>query len=182
MSSVYLPNTKSTPLDDSGCVADLSALKQEILGLHEVYRQRLIRYAVSLGLTSSDAEDVVQETFLALFRHLRAERPRTNLSGWIFRVAHRMSLKRRISYRSEAGSSDGSPVDDRARTPNPEEQVLFDEQQQRLQRIFKVLPEIDRLCLQLRAEGLKYRDIAGVLNISVGTVYNSLERSLMRFR
>ncbi|HEY8996853.1 MAG TPA: sigma-70 family RNA polymerase sigma factor, partial [Edaphobacter sp.] len=65
---------------------------------------------------------------------------------------------------------------------NPEEQVLFDEDQRRLQRIFKVLPELDRLCLQLRAEGLKYREIANVLNISLGSVCNSLERSMSRLR
>jgi RNA polymerase sigma-70 factor (ECF subfamily) len=39
---------------------------------------------------------------------------------------------------------------------------------------------MDRLCLQLRAEGLKYREIANVLNISLGSVHKSLSRALSR--
>jgi RNA polymerase sigma-70 factor (ECF subfamily) len=136
-----------------------------------------------MRLTSSDAEDVVQETFLGLYRHLLADRPRTNLPGWIFRVAHRLALKRRIRYRADGYE----PVDRdllliASEEPSPEEEFLLNEQQGRLKRIFHALPEMDRLCLQLRAEGLKYREIAGVLNISLGSVYNSLERSLRRLR
>jgi len=43
-----------------------------------------------------------------------------------------------------------------------------------------VLPEEDRRCLVLRAEGLRYREIASVLEISLGSVALSLERSLTR--
>lgn len=163
--------------------AVLHALKEEILALHEMYRVRLVRYAISLGLSVSDAEDVVQETFLALFHHLRADKPRTNLAGWLFRVAHRTALKRRASGRAQmANSDDDALLFHAAEGATPEELAIFDEDHRRLQRIFSVLPEMDRLCLRLRAEGLKYREIAGVLNISLGSVYNSLERSLSRLR
>jgi RNA polymerase sigma-70 factor (ECF subfamily) len=43
-------------------------------------------------------------------------------------------------------------------------------------------PEIDRCCLYLRAEGLRYREIAEVLNISLGGVSLALGRSLARLR
>ena len=187
MPDSFLPTTKAAVLNEIGVggshAAALPHLKEEVLSLHEVYRQRLFRYVASLGLSSSDAEDVVQETFLALFRHLRADRPRTNLAGWLFRVAHRTALKRRVANRSEVNSAaDDFHLTRLTDLSNPEEQVLFDEDQRRLQRIFKVLPELDRLCLQLRAEGLKYREIANVLNISLGSVCNSLERSMSRLR
>ena len=44
----------------------------------------------------------------------------------------------------------------------------------------QILPERDRRCLQLRAEGLKYREIARILGISLGAVSISLSRSLAR--
>jgi len=187
MSGSYLPTTKAMvphQLDEGIAHAGtLGFLRDEVLGLHELYRQRLFRYVASLGLAPSDADDVVQETFLALFRHLRADKPRTNLAGWLFRVAHRTALKRRVANRAQINASnDDSALFCIADHSNPEEQILFDEDQRRLQRIFKVLPELDRLCLQLRAEGLKYREIANVLNISLGSVCNSLERSMNRLR
>ncbi len=44
----------------------------------------------------------------------------------------------------------------------------------------RAMPEQDQCCLSLRAEGLRYRDIAEVLGISLGSVANSLERALSR--
>lgn len=183
MSNVSMSSAELGTLNELNRAAVGPSLKDEILYLHDEFRSRLLRYAVSLGLNPADAEDVVQETFLALFRHLLAERPRTNLPGWLFRVVHRLALKRRISY----SANDYLPIDDdgtmcAAPMLSPEEQVLVNERYHRLQRIFLVLPEIDRLCLQLRSEGLKYREIANVLNISLGSVNNSLERSLNRLR
>ena len=44
------------------------------------------------------------------------------------------------------------------------------------------LPERDRRCLFLRAEGVRYRDIAHQLGISLGSVANAIARALARLR
>jgi RNA polymerase sigma-70 factor (ECF subfamily) len=54
------------------------------------------------------------------------------------------------------------------------------ERQQRLLAVVRAMPEQDQCCLSLRAEGLRYRNIAEILGISLGSVANSLERSLSR--
>jgi len=155
--------------------------EDEVLNLHDLFRIRLLRYAASLGLKPHDAEDVIQEVFLALFKHLRAERPRNNLPGWIFRVTHRLALKRRVQSHGDELIRDGREHELVAEDIfSPEDEVIFDERQRRLRSIFLALPEIDRLCLQLRSEGLKYREIASVLTISLGSVHKSLSRSLSR--
>jgi RNA polymerase sigma-70 factor (ECF subfamily) len=51
---------------------------------------------------------------------------------------------------------------------------------QRLQSVVQALPEQDRRCLFLRAEGLRYREIAEILDMSLGAVSLSLSRSLAR--
>jgi RNA polymerase sigma-70 factor (ECF subfamily) len=51
---------------------------------------------------------------------------------------------------------------------------------QRLRAVFEALPKQEQRCLHLRAEGLKYRDIARVLDISLGAVSTSLSRALAR--
>jgi RNA polymerase sigma-70 factor (ECF subfamily) len=64
--------------------------------------------------------------------------------------------------------------------PNPEVQFATSQTQLRLLAVLEALPEQDRRCLALRAEGLRYREIAAVLDISLGGVSMALARSLAR--
>jgi RNA polymerase sigma-70 factor (ECF subfamily) len=161
-----------------------SRLEEEVLRMFEEFRDPLLRYILALGLRIHDGEEIVQEVFLALFQHLQAGKPETNLKGWIFRVGHNLSLKQR----ARGGRLDrlhcSQAVAENQVHPqlNPEEQ--FAEGQQRKQLLVEVesFPEIDRCCLYLRAEGLRYREIAEVLNISLGGVSLALGRSLARLR
>ncbi|QHS53028.1 RNA polymerase sigma factor [Edaphobacter sp. 12200R-103] len=164
--------------------AGLRSLEHEVLGLHDQLRARLLRYAVSLGLSPHDAEDVIQEVFLALFRHLQAGRSRVNLAGWTFRVTHNLSLKKRIRQNADVGGTNDDLWASHLESAggNPEEEMIFNERHLILRRTFEALPEVDRLCIQLRAEGLKYREIAEILGISLGGVANYLSRSFGRLR
>jgi RNA polymerase sigma-70 factor (ECF subfamily) len=137
-----------------------------------------------MGLRSEEAEEIVQETFIALLRHLRLGRPRTNLRGWIFRVAHNLALKcRRRSGRTPLQSLEGAVSEAEGRpdpAPNPEEQLASGQRRVRLLAVVRALPERDRSCLFMRAEGLGYREIAGALGVSLGWVCLSVKRSLDR--
>jgi RNA polymerase sigma-70 factor (ECF subfamily) len=161
-----------------------ATLEEEVAGLFERLRDRLLRYLLSFGLPVQDGEEVIQEVFLSLFLHLQRGRPRDNLRGWVFRVAHNLALKRRTQSNGAfsnpacvAGSADDLLADP---APNAEDQMARSQQQQRLWAALRALPEQDRRCLALRAEGLSYREIAEVLGISLGTVSNLLGRSLAR--
>jgi RNA polymerase sigma-70 factor (ECF subfamily) len=161
------------------------SLEHEILSLFDLLRVQLLRYAISFGLSVHDGEDIIQEVFLALFHHLQEGRSRSNLRGWVFRVAHNLALRRRAmnQARYHAGEGDGSFGDEHSDpAPGPEEQLLFSERQASLLAAVRALPEIDQWCLRLRAEGLRYREISEVLGISLGSVSNSLARSLARLR
>ena len=65
-------------------------------------------------------------------------------------------------------------------TPSPEEEVSAAQRRHRLLAVVQALPDNDQSCLRLRAEGLRYREIATVLGISLGAVSISLTRSLAR--
>ena len=65
-------------------------------------------------------------------------------------------------------------------TMDPEQQAATRQRQKRLLAVVQALPEQDRRCLYLRAEGLRYRDITEVLGMSLGAVAQSLARSLER--
>ena len=165
-------------------LAGKGGLEDEILGMFEQFRGGLLRYLMALGLNPHDGEEVVQEVFLALFQHLRQGKPRHNLRGWIFRVAHNLGLKQRNRARQECDLALEIARSERGRRPdgglNPEEQFLRGERQERLRAVVGALPEQDKWCLYLRAEGLRYREIAATLEISLGAVSLSLGRSLAR--
>jgi RNA polymerase sigma-70 factor (ECF subfamily) len=158
-------------------------IESEVMTLFEQYRAPLLRYAVSFGVPVSDAEEIVQEVFLSLFRHLLLGRSRQNLRGWIFRVAHNLTLKRRHANMHlpatpiEEAGSEAQPLDP---APNPEQVCFHARRQQRLLSVVHALPDMDRSCLEMRAEGLRYREIAAALGISLGSVSTSIARSLAK--
>jgi len=153
-----------------------------VVFLFEQFRNPLLRYLSALGLAHPDGEEVIQEVFLLLCGHLRCGRPSQNLGGWLFRVAHNLALKSRYRTRREGeiradAEAHGHAIDP---APSPEAQMSAAQSHGRLQLVVDALPEQDRRCLVLRAEGLRYREIAQVLDMSLGAVSLSLTRSLAR--
>jgi len=168
---------------DAVLSADPSDIEREVMELFERFRNPLLRYALSFGVPVHDAEEIVQEVFLSLFRHLQLRRSRKNLRGWIFRVTHNLTLKQRYANQRsrdrvvsdlEIAEKHSDP------SPNPEEQLSSAQKRERLLAVVQALPEADQGCLRLRAEGLRYREIGAVLGMSLGAVSISLTRSLAR--
>jgi RNA polymerase sigma-70 factor (ECF subfamily) len=155
-----------------------------VLMLFDECGPALRRYIRSFGLSPAATEDLIQEIFLALFRHLLLGRADTNLKGWLFQVAHNLSLKHRQKVQRRARTEDAwdaalleTFADGAA---NPEEQLLDDAKSQALAGILDTLPERERRCVFLRADGLTYREIGRTLGISLGSVANSLVRAFAR--
>lgn len=163
-------------------VARPSRLEDEVAGLFEQLRGPVLRYLLSLRIPVQDAEEIVQEVFIALFRHLRQNKSRTNIQGWVFKVAHNSALKHRLRARRHLDRFSCDPDLSMAvgREPGPEETLAAHQRRQKLLAVVHALPEQDQCCLSLRAEGLRYREIAEVLGISLGSVAASLEKSLAR--
>jgi RNA polymerase sigma-70 factor (ECF subfamily) len=162
-----------------------SECEEEVIHLFVLFRNPLLRYVISLGMSRHDGEEIIQEVFLALFCHLQMERSRQNLRGWLFRVAHNLALKQRTANKKAQTMLDsGEAVTLRQpdTAPNPEQQAASNQRWQRMQAVLKALPEQDRFCLYLRAEGLRYREIAAALGISLGAVSLALARSLARMK
>ena len=97
-SSIYHP--AATPLEvplldkhDGRPSSDL--VQAQVLELFDVAAAGLQRYVQACGLGPEAAEDVVQDAFVALFRHLRSGGAAHNLRGWLVLVAHRLALKQR---------------------------------------------------------------------------------------
>ncbi len=173
---VAVPVWRTMSAADHARRTDLAEL---IVRWFDQLRVPLLRYLSSFGLRFQDREEVLQEVFLSLFQHLDRGKSRANLRGWLFRVAHNLALKKRgrIGQTFEARAEAELAIDP---APNPENQAVNQQTQDRLLMVVDALPEQDRRCLFLRAEGLRYREIAEILDMSLGGVSMSLARSLAR--
>lgn len=156
-----------------------------LLDLYDREQTPLKRYLAMLGVDTETARDVVQESFLKLHEHLLAGGDQGNLRAWLYRVVHNNARNRQTSF----GSRNTGRIDDLPPASSPvakdqsaEEKLLGDEREQRLRRAMEKLSEAQRACLVLRTQGLKYREIAESLDLSVSTVGENVQRGLERLR
>src|ERR1700730_4012924 len=137
----------------------LEADSCEATNLYRELRKPLLRYLVCLGLSADEAQDVVQDAFLSLHRHLDSGGSQENIRSWLFRVAHNTARNRQNRYerRFAAPLEDGLAL--ALNEATPEQAVLENETFSQLRKAIRLLTESERECLLLRAGGLRYREI-----------------------
>jgi len=164
----------------------------------ERYASRVFRVARGIARTDADAEEVVQDVFLALARKIGSFEGRAQLSTWIYRVATNAALLKRRGKRvqvevsleehlpsfKEDGHRDG-PRDyvlaEWSRTPEAE--LLDGEARTVLARAIDQLPDTYRAVLILRdVEELSNEETARILGESVGSIKSRLHRARMALR
>src|SRR5262245_2563348 len=147
-----------------------------MMTVHDLFREHgaaVYRFAAVLLRRHEDAEDVVQETFLKLLRHLQSGGNVDNLRGWLFTVAAHAARDRQ---RLRARWVPWAPAHERAVGPR---QLPDEDGRLKLARDgLKRLPERDRLLLALRAQDLTYREIAAAANIRESSVGQLLARAI----
>jgi len=152
-----------------------------VVRLYEELRIPVCCYLVRLGVPSPVADELCQEAFLRLFQTLRAGESVANPRSWIFTVARNAGLNARAAQ-ARTGGLDENTDWPAAVDEDAEAALLKDERLARIHRIMEGLPEEQRECLRLRAEGFRYRDIAGILGVSTATVAGVLRRAVLRIR
>jgi RNA polymerase sigma-70 factor (ECF subfamily) len=156
--------------------------------LDQYHREQapLRRYLAFLGIGADTAEEIVQEAFLRLHSHLRGGGDRTNPRAWLYRVAHNLAR----NEQSSAHNRLCGPMDDEAllhgasirNGHSPESLFLNRERDNKLKAAIGALSASQRECLVLRAQGMKYREIAAVLDLSISAVAENVQRGLERLK
>ena len=187
----YVPDTKAPEPQLADGQRLLQGLQQGCEWAYEElvdqHQQAVFNLAQRLLDNPADASDVVQEVFLKVFRNVRKFRNESSLRTWIYRIAvneahnHRRWFFRHcrqevgLEEETEGGRSIEKTVADSGRSPfdyvlDREQQVLVEEALSRVKPNF-------RSALVLRdIADLSYEEIAGILEISLGTVKTRILR------
>ena len=142
----------------------------------------LLRYAARILNNPTEAQDVVQNVFIKLFRAWEGEwEPAAKLKAWLFRVTHNEAVdhvrrESRLKLLHSRHAEDRSLCGDGRNCPG----VLDERKQLVLQFIGKLHPREQQVLLLRLEEGLSYREISDVTGRSEGNVGNILHHAVRK--
>ena len=166
--------------------------------LMATYADRVFRLACGVTRNEADAQEVVQDVFLTVFRKHASFEGRSAVSSWIYRITMNAALNKRRGKRAQVETSldadlptylaDGHREGERAYlltdwSQTPEEEVLSGESRAVLTRAIEGLPDHYRAVLILRdVEGLSTEEVATAVGDTVSSVKSRLHRARMVVR
>lgn len=159
---------------------DVSSFEQLVLK----YQDKVYNLCRHMLGSAHDADDAAQDTFTKAYQNLNNFRPEASFYTWLYRIAVNTCLdyKKRPFFQSVFGShvegDNESGIEPVSGEPSPEK--LYESKQLR----YALGTSLGKLSLKLRAviilkevEGLSYEQIAGVLDVSIGTVKSRISRA-----
>lgn len=146
--------------------------------LFERYYACLCQYAYSLLMDKNDAEDVVQELFLTLWKNRERIEIKENVSGYLYRATKHLALnhlRSKMHFNNLSESQDQLSYEDN--------RVESEEFRIALYACIDRLPDRSREVLLLhRIKGMKQKEISERFEISVKTIKNQIWSSLQKLR
>jgi RNA polymerase sigma-70 factor (ECF subfamily) len=157
--------------------------------MRETQRQA---FSLAFRLTgnASEAEDLVQETFLRAYRFFHKYDAGLPFSSWLYRImtnAHIDSVRRRGRLRltslDQMGPEGAGTWDVPDLESSPDRSMMHDALDEPVQNaLVAMTPEFRTAVLLADVEGMAYEEIAVVMNTSVGTVRSRIHRGRKQLR
>jgi RNA polymerase sigma-70 factor (ECF subfamily) len=160
--------------------------RQEFENLSLPHLDAIYRMAMQLARHPDDAQDLVQETYLRALRASdRYEQQGGGIRPWLFKILHNVfysridKAKRQAKYSNDLDQApSGEPAPDE---PSPAWSLAdldWEQVDEKLKAAIEALkPEYASVLLLWGVEGLKYREIAEIQDIPIGTVMSRLHRA-----
>lgn len=159
-------------------------LEAQVSEFFLAFKLPVYRYLLGLLGNRDDAEELTQEVFLSLYGTLQKGTRIDNVRAWIFRVAHNLALnlQKRPRIVEAVEEAEWWKLSQERSDPasDSEQRLLREERRTRVLKAMKSLSPQERHCLDLRAEGLCFREIAEVLGIRISTVETFLDRGIRK--
>lgn len=153
--------------------------------IFERYEAQLLRYILRLAsMPEEEAQDILQDAFIKIWKNLHAIDSRMKISSWIFRVIHNEAIswmRKRNAFGRGAQVSWEEKYEE-VEAPLFGEEEVEGYKEQKVMDILNQLPFAHREILVLRfLEELSYEEISDVLKIPEGTVATRINRAKKGF-
>ena len=142
--------------------------------LLDLYQQRLYWHIRKLVLTHENADDVLQNTFIRIYKSLPNFKQQSSLGTWMYRIAYNESLRFLENEKKKHHAS--LDDEDNSYLNSLTEDIYFEgkEIQLKLQNILSELPDKQRKIFQMKYyDDLKFREMSDILGIKEGTLKSS---------
>ena len=158
------------------------------------YEQKLYNFSLRMCRNPSDAEDMIQDTFLNVFKYLKNFRYETKFKNWLYKVAASTCIKKRRKSKfapDKELSLDEFLPNDKAEKPDkvpdwamlPLDKLLNEELSGVINKTILALPKKYRVVIVLRdIEGFSTAETAQILNLSPSNVKVRLHRARLYLR
>jgi RNA polymerase sigma-70 factor (ECF subfamily) len=193
MRAVPSPATRLRELDDSSLVASfLGGERRAFTELMDRYHTRLLNFIYRTIGDRDRAEDLVQETFIRVYRHLHRFDQSKKFSTWLYTIAGNLA-KNELRNRSRnplvlfqtiktAWDTDHRPLEWEDNTYRPDDLYRKRHLKETIDRAVAQLPDHHRVVFVLRElEGKTYDEIAEITGVNLGTVKSRLNRARNNF-
>lgn len=152
--------------------------------LYLAYFQRLIRFTKLYVSSTVEAEEIVSDTFLAVWNNRSSLLKVTNFDSYIYSIARHKAISYYRSIHIEQVELNEITVDLFIHTDTtPEDDLISKERINRLNNAIDALPSKCKVAFKLvREDKLKYKDVAAILDISVKTLEAHLSNAVKKLR
>ena len=145
------------------------------------YQQRIYWHIRKMVIDHDDADDLVQETFIKVYRNLDSFRADSQLYTWIYRIATNECLnflkKKKRRFFLPIGDVENELMQKIDESPY----VEGDEIQKKLQKALLKLPEKQRLVFNMKYfDEMKYEEIADITGTTVGSLKASYHHAVKK--
>lgn len=152
--------------------------------LYQHYFNRLMRFASLYVSSHSEAEEIVSDTFLAIWNNRKSLLEITNFDAYIYTVVRYKVISHLRSHVQRNISLDELQIDFFASTETtPEDDLITHEQVNLLNDAINSLPHKCKMAFKMvREDKMKYKDVAAILEISVKTLEAHLATATRKLR
>jgi RNA polymerase sigma-70 factor (ECF subfamily) len=178
--------------DEQLVTAHLKGRPGAFQDLYDRYRDRLIHFVARKTGDADRAQDLVQEAFIRVTRHLHRFDPSKKFSTWVYTIASNLSkneLRNRsrnplVLFQQLTGNwdDDHRPIQFEDYSSRPDDLYRKRHLRRLVEDTVKDLPEHHRLVFHLRElEGKSYEEISEITGVNLGTVKSRLHRARNSF-
>jgi RNA polymerase sigma-70 factor (ECF subfamily) len=190
MPTAKLMRINSESVSDKDLLSDLVNGDIEAFNvIVDRYKNRLFNFVYRFVRDTDVAEDIVQETFLRVFRKRREYRAIANFSTWIFTIAGNLAkseLRRRKRWRFlsiDTGTEEEKGFDILDPGMKPDRVTAVRMLRENVQNSIDKLQSKYKEALVLRdVEGMSYQQIAEIVGVPVGTVKSRVNRARLKLQ